>query len=59
MSAIEPKCLIELFCSICEDSLPECRGDSNVCCSCGAKLTEHSQDVTIYAEPFVLSGDLG
>ena len=59
MITSETKSTFDLFCSVCEDSLPECRGASNACCSCGAKLTEHSQDVTIYAEPFVLSGDLG
>lgn len=62
MSAIEPKCLIELFCSICDSSLSNDDVSSDVCetCgTCGAPILEPVQNVTIYAEPFTLTGELG
>jgi hypothetical protein len=59
MSAIEPKCLIELFCSICDVSLSDGDVSSDVCGSCGAPILDPVQNVTIYAEPFTLTGDLG
>lgn len=59
MSAIEPKCLIELFCSICDVSLSDEDVSSDVCGSCGAPILDPVQNVTIYAEPFTLTGDLG
>jgi hypothetical protein len=59
MSAVEPKCLIELFCSICDTTLSDDDVSSDVCGTCGAPILEPIQNVTIYAEPFTLSGDLG
>lgn len=59
MSALEPICLIELFCSICDVSLSDEDISSDVCGSCGAPILDPAQNVTVYAEPFTLSGDLG
>lgn len=59
MSAVEPKYLIELFCSICDITLSDDDVSSDVCGSCGAPILEPIQNVTIYAEPFMVSSNLG
>ena len=62
MSAKKPEFLIELFCSICDSSLSIDEVSSDVCetCgTCGAPILDPIQNVTIYAEPFTLSGNLG
>ena len=53
------KYIIELFCSICDTSLSDEDVSSDVCGSCGATILAPIQNVTIYAEPFMMSGDLG
>ena len=59
MSDLESKYLIELFCSICDSSLSDDDVSSDVCGSCSAPILAPIQNVTIYADPFVISGDLG
>jgi hypothetical protein len=59
MSAIDNTHLIELFCSICDVSLSDEDVSSDVCGSCGAPMLAPTQNVTIYANPFTLTGDLG
>lgn len=51
--------LIELFCSICDVSLSIEDSELNECGACGAPMLAPVQNVTIYADPFTLSGDLG
>ena len=58
-TAMETKCIIELFCSICDVSLSDEDVSSDVCGSCGAEIIALVQNVTIYANPFTLTGDLG